>query len=370
MKLQPEKESTPKTKGPLHYGGLLLRGLAAGLGLFFLGLMALLPTGPPFVKIPLSVRVWLVTGCFGLIQLALGTLGRWWFGRPFMQPLIVASVVQVLLLFSIRLSVAAEGEWFNPVLFGWPGLMLTLVMPLLGGLLGGRLPPRQPRPLPQAGRVAPAAAAVWVLMEIALRSQITLALGRLTGSLQAADLLAMLLGFPLIAVTVARAASRRDLGRERWALRWNRAAVLSGLAAGLAVLLLLPLTSGLDARLLGQAAAELGEHVAAAPPLWVAALMLVSNGLAVPVAEEVAWRGVVQTGLMDAFGPLRGLLLTAGLFALKHVVVDGSLGRLSTLLLLSLALCLVRWRWGTGASMAGHLAMNLGATALALLAAG
>jgi len=340
------------------------------MGLMVCFFLALVPLADIIMAIPRPVRVWLITGAMAPIYLTAGGWIRWRFGAAIMRPLVAGSVVQALLLFSIRMSAEADGAQYNEVAFGWPGLLLALTMPPLGGLLGARLPARQERPLAPEGKAALTAALLWVGLEFVLRRDGTLLLAQLTGSVQGGDMLAVLPGFPLLALLIARLGKVRGLGRERWGVRWDRTALAAGLAGGVLMLALLPVTTRLDFRLFGQATAQLAAQAGAgtAHPLWVASLLMVTNGLVIPVTEELAWRGVIQSGLTLALGVLRGLLLTAGLFALKHVLVDGSAARLTTLLMLSLVLGLVRWRWGTGASIAAHVVMNLGGTALLLLA--
>ncbi|WP_218780602.1 CPBP family intramembrane glutamic endopeptidase [Halorarum halophilum] len=127
------------------------------------------------------------------------------------------------------------------------------------------------------------------------------------------------------------------------------------------------MTAQVDAMLFDldtQAAAEtegLGAAIGASP--WVAVLLLVGNGLLAPIAEERVWRGIVQTELVDTWGVAPGIAVTAVLFALKHVVVDGSVARLTTLLALGLVFGLVRHRWGTASSTVTHVATNTIASA-------
>ena len=54
------------------------------------------------------------------------------------------------------------------------------------------------------------------------------------------------------------------------------------------------------------------------------------------------------------------------LFALKHVLVDGSLARITTLVMLGLVLGVVRLRWGTGSSTVAHMVVNLVSTGVVI----
>ncbi|WP_129116232.1 CPBP family intramembrane glutamic endopeptidase [Halegenticoccus tardaugens] len=73
-------------------------------------------------------------------------------------------------------------------------------------------------------------------------------------------------------------------------------------------------------------------------PVWAAALqkyrrkpttvvvwrmsILVVNGVVVPITEELAWRGVIQTALTDTYGTTIAIVVTATAFVLKHLFVD------------------------------------------------
>ncbi len=99
-----------------------------------------------------------------------------------------------------------------------------------------------------------------------------------------------------------------------------------------------------------------------------AGVYFIGNGVLAPLIEEFAWRGFIQTCFRHAWGGAWALLVTALLFAAKHIVADLSLARFSTLIVVSLALGYVRERWGTSASTITHLAVNLVAS-LSLVAA-
>jgi CAAX protease family protein len=113
----------------------------------------------------------------------------------------------------------------------------------------------------------------------------------------------------------------------------------------------------------------------AAAPLAIASLLLV-NGVVIPLAEERLWRGLIQPRLRVAWGVVPGLLVTAMLFSLKHVIVDASPGRLIALTAGGLVLGVVAFRSvhseddhaGWRASAVSHMLGNLAATGLALAA--
>jgi membrane protease YdiL (CAAX protease family) len=113
----------------------------------------------------------------------------------------------------------------------------------------------------------------------------------------------------------------------------------------------------------------------AAAPLAIVSLLVV-NGVVIPLAEERLWRGLIQPQLRVAWGVVPSLVVTAMLFSLKHAIVDASLGRLLALVAGGLVLGLVAYRAseshgvGSGwkASAVSHMAGNLVATSLALMA--
>jgi membrane protease YdiL (CAAX protease family) len=113
----------------------------------------------------------------------------------------------------------------------------------------------------------------------------------------------------------------------------------------------------------------------AATPLAIVSLLLV-NGVVIPLAEERLWRGLIQPRLRLSWGVVPGLLVTAVLFSLKHVIVDASPGRLMALTAGGLVLGVVAFRsvhsegdrGGWRASAISHMVGNLVATGLALAA--
>ncbi len=89
-----------------------------------------------------------------------------------------------------------------------------------------------------------------------------------------------------------------------------------------------------------------------------AVMLIVATSLLAPAVEEYAWRGYIQTRLVTVWGTALGVTLTAVLFSAKHVVVDLSLERSVTLLVGSVALGVLRQRWGTGTSTLAHVILN------------
>ncbi|MFC7028394.1 type II CAAX prenyl endopeptidase Rce1 family protein [Halomicroarcula sp. GCM10025710] len=65
-------------------------------------------------------------------------------------------------------------------------------------------------------------------------------------------------------------------------------------------------------------------------------------------------------------GVTTGIIITAVIFTAKHALLDVSLVRVPTILVLALVLGIVRHRWGTTASTVVHMVVNL--TSVGLLA--
>ena len=206
---------------------------------------------------------------------------------------------------------------------------------------------------------------LWPLGEAAFRYP-GIALGRAAGDAGLGDSVALLAGFPLLAGGLAALAIRHGLPARAWGYGGGARAWWLGAGAGILFLAVLAPLVVVDRALFGGE----GAVAAAAPSGAVAAgTLLLANGLVVPVAEELFWRGVVQTGLVARLGAARGIALTALGFSLKHALVDLSPGRLLTLLGLGLLLGWLRHRRGTLASSGAHLSGNLLATAAYLVSA-
>ncbi|MEA5624365.1 CPBP family intramembrane glutamic endopeptidase [Nostoc sp. UHCC 0251] len=104
----------------------------------------------------------------------------------------------------------------------------------------------------------------------------------------------------------------------------------------------------------------------AAPVLIVTSMLLV-NGIFVPIAEEWLWRGLIQPRLMKQLGFASGLLLTAVLFSLKHVIVDASLGRLLFLTFFGVVVGIIARRKGWESAALTHTLVNSISTVLFFL---
>ena len=164
-------------------------------------------------------------------------------------------------------------------------------------------------------------------------------------------------------------ARREALTPRMLGYQGGRRHVVAGALGGVAVLMVSTLAGMADSSLF--AGSEILErfmtHVGAAGVPALVALVL-GNGVMVPVVEEFAWRGFIQTRLVKAWGPSAAVVATATAFALKHIVVDGSVVRTTTLLTGALTLGLIRHRYGTTASTLAHVILNVVGTAASVAA--
>jgi len=103
-------------------------------------------------------------------------------------------------------------------------------------------------------------------------------------------------------------------------------------------------------------------------PLKAISLVVV-NGLFVPVAEEFLWRGIVQPRFARVFALPVAIGITATLFSLKHVLVDGSFGRFLMAIGFGVICGLLSYRKGWTASAALHAVINT-ISSIAALATG
>ncbi|MCW4036741.1 MAG: CPBP family intramembrane metalloprotease [Candidatus Bathyarchaeota archaeon] len=66
-----------------------------------------------------------------------------------------------------------------------------------------------------------------------------------------------------------------------------------------------------------------GEGVALRlPEDWPVLLLMVFLILVSTLGEEVMFRGYIQTGLEEVYGPMRGVLIPVALFSLRHLPAD------------------------------------------------
>jgi membrane protease YdiL (CAAX protease family) len=102
-----------------------------------------------------------------------------------------------------------------------------------------------------------------------------------------------------------------------------------------------------------------------APTIKVISLIVV-NGLCIPVAEEFLWRGLVQPRLVRILSLPLGIGITAILFSLKHVIVDGNFDRFLMIVGFGVICGMFAHRKGWSASAALHVLINTVSSIMAL----
>jgi membrane protease YdiL (CAAX protease family) len=358
----------------IRWGRTILTGVGAGIAILAGTFLVLTPLLSVARVLSEPARPWLAVGLLGAVAFLVGLGLGWWRARPGTAAAIVAGLTAALLLFVSRLLLRSADQSFNELFFGWPGMLVAIILAPLGARLGEGLSDRLTWPHTEAGalaRVGLLLAAAWVITELSVRTFGALVLGGALDNLLAGDMLAVLVGFPAMAYFVARYGLRHGLSSASWDYRWGAREVGLGLVTGLAMYGLTFVTGPIDQVHSGSGDA-LPAHFRAGlqDGAWVAALLLLVNCLVVPACEELAWRATIQTSLVAAWGVAPGLLVTALLFALKHVLVDGSLARVTTLLMFAAVVGLVRHRWGTGSSTTAHWTAKLIATTSVIVVAG
>jgi len=221
--------------------------------------------------------------------------------------------------------------------------------------------------------VAAGGIVLWVLLEFAFRRGLAPALAGPLDTATGADMLSVAVAFTLLAVIIGRLGRRTGIDRTESIGTISRKAVGAGLAGVVGYVLLYG-----SAVIVASALFELNPSAGMATtntgdtPTWAPILLLAVNGVLVPITEEIAWRGVIQTALTDAYGSAIAIVLTAAAFVLKHLIVDLAVSpfRTTSLVILAVILCGLRARYGTTSSIVTHLVVNSLATvpfALALL---
>ncbi len=219
----------------------------------------------------------------------------------------------------------------------------------------------------RAARDGLSAAGLWVLIEFAVRDiagEGLLRLLRLFGWMKdpgdAFRLDAVMLwpAMLMLAFVFYRRIGRdrlnlRDLGYRSW-----RSSIVIGLAASVVQVGLYAAAAHIDTALFGVSTVERFREAARRAGAWTAVVVLPANGVLGPVIEELAWRGYIQTRLIQGWGPVRGIAAASFLFALKHIIVDRSAFRTASLLAGGLAKGVVAFYWGTSASTVMHVLLN------------
>lgn len=176
------------------------------------------------------------------------------------------------------------------------------------------------------------------------------------------------LSMGVLMVTFRAIARRARLTAAALGYQWSRGIVRAGLLSGLALFAVLLVTAAIDRAVFDPEGHGVWVRRLAGtgPALWGALLLV--NGLLVPIVEEYAWRGYIQGRLVWCWGAPTGVAVTAVAFALKHVIADLSLTRVTTLAVGAVGLGLIATRRGTTASTAAHAFANTAATLLVIAA--
>lgn len=219
--------------------------------------------------------------------------------------------------------------------------------------------------------VAALASVLWVGVEFAFRRGLSEPIGSLLGSQPGGLVATLALTGIVLAPAVALLGARVDVTPADWGLSPSTRGVLAGIGAVVAYYAFAAAALTVYASVFGGepggSMADLGFAGAGTGALVA---LVVVNGVLAPIAEEVAWRGVIQTALVNALGTAAGIAITAALFVAKHVVVD--LGapplRLASLAFLAIAFGVLRHRHGTASSTVAHVLANTTATATIVLA--
>jgi len=95
--------------------------------------------------------------------------------------------------------------------------------------------------------------------------------------------------------------------------------------------------------------------------------VIVVNGLFVPVAEEFLWRGIVQPRLGRIFPISVAISITAILFSIKHVIIDGSFSRFLVAIGFGVICGILAYRKNWNASAALHVFINTVSSITALV---
>lgn len=205
--------------------------------------------------------------------------------------------------------------------------------------------------------------ALWAVVGSVLIANAFAAVAVLLGHpLQGAGLLAVialpwlsLAGWPLFVTRRRGNGAVVDLG-----LRLRGSDLLHGLAGGAAAFAAAILAGFVTSAIFGDftsAAGDQAEQLASSSALWVLVVFALMVVLGAPVAEELAFRGLLWSGLVKAGArPWVGTAATALAFAAIHFEPQ----RLLVLLAIGAVLGAVRWRTGSlGACIVAHAVNNL-----------
>jgi len=286
--------------------------------------------------------------------------------------LIAGSLTGAFLFFRGQVFLAGGSPISYPLLFGLPGTAAAVVFILGGGWLGSqpvvasRLSPSKLSPLTRAGLLI---AGGWTVIELVVGLGVSSSVGTLLDNTLVGVLVATIVGFPIATLFAIRYGNRVGIDRSAWEYTTDGRTIFLGFLAGAFTVLAVYSIGFVQASLGGTetAVAAFGFLLTDLEAgFWVVVLFALAHGILAPVTEELAWRGVVQSALVRAEGVAIGIAITAVLFTAKHALVDVSLARVPTVLVLAVVLGIVRHHWGTTASTVVHLVVNL--TSVGLLA--
>ena len=347
-----------------------MRTAIAGLVGGFTIVVLLLMLGGPLSSLDMlsaETRRFLGFGLLTIVSLLVGLVVALWQAPHGLAPAAIAGLVGACFVWLVRVVLLADGA-YNPLVFGPIGLVSVALSATVGGLLahlieggGGQTA----LGFPPVARVGIWAACLWLGFELAARLIGGLGIGPAIGNVLAGDMAGVALGMGIAAWVIVRYGFAHGIPADDWAYRWTPTTIGFGVLGAVVTVALMWVTAQIDLVLWAlpeNALAGFAEGLQAGT--WVVVLLLVVNGIVAPVCEEIAWRGVVQTALVRAWGPVVGVGATLVLFAFKHVAIDASFGRLTTLLMLGLAFGVVRHCWGTGSSTVAHVLVNLYSTSV------
>lgn len=344
-----------------------VRLVGAGVGAGIVGIVATIVVAASASNVLSAAIVDAGTlAAVAVVALPVGlSLGAWYGGQWPWPALIAGGLTGVFLFLRGQVFLAQGNPISYPLLFGLPGATVAGGVTLGSAWIGARprvvraLSPSRLSPLARAGLIV---AGGWTAIELLFGVGLGATVGTILDNTFAGTLVATLVGFPVAALFAVRYGRRVGIGRDTWNYRTTGRIVGVGVAAGVVatlavqgVGLLLASLTGTDAAVaaFGFLLTDLESGV------WVLALFALAHGIVAPVTEELAWRGVVQSALVEAWEPAVGIAVTAMLFTAKHAALDASLARVPTVLMLAAVLGLVRHRWGTTASTVVHAVANL-----------
>jgi len=342
-----------------------LRLVGAGVGASIVGIVATIVVASSASNVLSDAIVDVGTlAAVAVVALPVG-LGVRYRGQWPGPALVAGGLTGVFLFLRGQVFLSQGAPVSYPLLFGLPGTAVAVGVTFGAGWIGARprvsraLSPSQLSPLARAGLIV---AGGWTVIELLFGVGLGATVGTTLDNTFVGVLVATIVGFPIAALFAVRAGRRVGIDREKWDYQTTGRIVGTGVATGAVTTLAVQGVGLLVASLTGTDAtvAAFGFLLTDLEAgVWVLALFAFAHGIVAPMTEELAWRGVVQSALVEAWEPAMGIAVTAMLFTAKHAVLDASLARVPTVLVLAAALGLVRHRWGTTASTVVHAVVNL-----------